>query len=67
MNSGLHRKSFEDATELAKQATIEMQQWLSEDIAAWDAEEPPKRQKTRHGDEPKRRHPPHKGGCEACG
>ena len=53
MNSGLHRKSFEDATELAKQAKIEMQQWLSEDIAAWDAEQPSKRQKTRHGDEPK--------------
>ena len=53
MNSGLHRKSFQDATELAQQAKIEMQQWLSEDIAAWDAEQPSKRQKTRHGDEPK--------------
>ena len=53
MLSGLHHKSFEDATDLAKKATIKMQQWLPEDIAAWDAEQPSKRQKTRHGDEPK--------------
>ena len=53
MVSGLHHKSFEDATDLAKKATIKMQQWLAEDIAAWDVEQPSKRQKTRHGDEPK--------------